>query len=386
MVHVVTIKNKVQLYKGEETATSIEMLELQEFGFTLVSQKDLYQVGDKALFIEPDFNLPYNNPLFDSFVKPGGDPKKSKLGKNGRIRAVKFNLHKGDNQPVYSNGILLSFDEVAKYVSGDLEDTTNVANQLGIYKYQEERDHVGGKIGNPQKERSYWPDQVYKTDEPNENKVRWNYPLHLVCQVKMDGSSITLLYKKGKATICSRNQVKPLTIKKQVGFDSSWWAWFKSWFGVDRVIYEEVENDSPFVQIGLPYLKKLVHYCENATEEMNKAIILRGELVGQGASGGSGNKNNLDAKLSPDIYFFGADYYIDGKAVRMPFENYYNLILDLGFPTPKIAFKRTFETREDLLNLCNSYFVHDPIEGIVARSLDGALSCKIMNLDYDAKK
>ena len=44
MIHVVTIKDKIQLYKGEEPANAIELIILEEFGFTLVSQKDLYQV------------------------------------------------------------------------------------------------------------------------------------------------------------------------------------------------------------------------------------------------------------------------------------------------------------------------------------------------------
>ena len=41
IVSIVTIKNKKPLFKGEESATSIELIELEEVGFDLVSQKDL---------------------------------------------------------------------------------------------------------------------------------------------------------------------------------------------------------------------------------------------------------------------------------------------------------------------------------------------------------
>ena len=48
MIHIVTIKEKIQLYKGEEPANAIELLSLVELGYELVSAKDRFQVGDKA--------------------------------------------------------------------------------------------------------------------------------------------------------------------------------------------------------------------------------------------------------------------------------------------------------------------------------------------------
>jgi len=58
MIHIVTIKQKIQLYKGEEPANAIELLSLSELGYELVSAKDRFKVGDKALLVEPDYNLP----------------------------------------------------------------------------------------------------------------------------------------------------------------------------------------------------------------------------------------------------------------------------------------------------------------------------------------
>ena len=50
-VSIVTVKSKIPLYKGEEAANAIELIELEEVGYELVAQKDLYQVGDKAILI-----------------------------------------------------------------------------------------------------------------------------------------------------------------------------------------------------------------------------------------------------------------------------------------------------------------------------------------------
>ena len=44
-VQIVTIKNRIPLYKGEEQSNAIEIVELEEVGYELVT--GLYQVGDK---------------------------------------------------------------------------------------------------------------------------------------------------------------------------------------------------------------------------------------------------------------------------------------------------------------------------------------------------
>jgi len=380
MIHIVTIKEKIQLYKGEEPANAIELLSLEEFGFQLVAQKDLYQIGDLAVFIEPDYNLPDNVPLFESYTKPFGDPKKSKLGSHNRIRAIKFNLHCGDGLPVYSNGILIPYDEAMSVLRfhkwGNLEEA---AKHLGIYKYEAPERNQGG-TGKSGASREF-PVGLYKTDEVNFNKVNWEFPMHLIGSCKYDGSSITILVKDGVGKICSRNLEKPITYLKKTGFKHGLWYKFLSYFGYDRGIYTMVDSESEFVKIGKPYLDKLVEYCT----ERKLSVALRGELVGQGASNGSGNKNNPHAKVEPTIYFYGADWFFS-SAERMTHEDYINLVVALGFQHPTIVFNQVFETREDLLKTCEEYFSNNMIEGIVVRSLDGKFSAKCMNLEYDSKK
>lgn len=378
MIHIVTIRQKIQLYKGEEPANAIEIVTLEELGYELVSAKDRFQVGDKALLVEPDYNLP-DTDFWKDWTAPNGDPKKSKLGSHNRIRAVKFNLHRGDNQPVYSNGILLRIDEVEGYAHVDLNDLGRLDQVLGIYKYEAPERNQGG-TGKSGASREF-PVGLYKTDEPNINKYNLPFPIQLVGSEKLDGSSITIYVKNGKAGICSRNLEKPLKYFKKTGFDKSWKAWFWSLFGYDRATYTEIESESEFVKVGKPYLDKLVEYCT----ERKLSVALRGELVGQGASNGSGNKNNPHAKVEPTIYFYGADWFFS-NAERMPHMEYIELVTALGFQHPTIVFNQVFESREELLKTCEEYFANNMIEGIVVRSLDGKWSSKCMNLEYDARK
>ena len=229
-IQIVTIKNKIPLFKGDEKAERIELIQLEENGFELVSQKDLYQVGDKAVYIQPDYCLS-DIPLFEGFIRPNdkdGNPDESKsmLGKVGglprRIRAKKFNFHRGDGNSVYSNGILLPYMEVNNYLNPENKDMLelwklDLTKLLGITKYEEpEKDALGNNIKGGSFIR--FPEGIIRTDEENFNNlihhVEKLLPCRLIGRQKIDGSSITLWYKNGKSGIASRNLGKPLTVKK----------------------------------------------------------------------------------------------------------------------------------------------------------------------------
>ena len=388
-VSIVTIKNKIPLFKKEEQANSIELIELEEVGNTLVAQKDLYQIGDKAIFIQPDFNLP-DNSLFESFYRPGGDPKKCLLGSNGRIKAKKFNLHIGDGLPVYSYGILLPYQEVHTFLGRPEKlEHLDLTTWLKITKWEEpDESYKSGVKGGQSRP---FPEGMYRTDEENINNL-WNnltYPIHLIGSEKIDGSSISLYYKNGKAGICSRNLDKPLIITKVTGKrNKTWLEKLMFWTKPDLKLYEEVESDSDFVRIGKPYLNVLIKYCEGNNEN----LVLRGELNGKGLKG-SGNKNNPSINLEPNVTFYGLDYYNTTtiKAFEENFEDTLNYLNDYSNGSPvfnrcKIVFNKTFNSKEELLTECNNYFKDNMIEGIVVRTLDSKFSAKIMNLVYDEKK
>lgn len=196
-VSIVVIREKQTLYKGDNPAERIELIKLEETDFDIVSQKDLYQVGDKAIYIQPDFCLS-DIPLFDGFIRPGGDESKSMLGKVGgqarRIRAKKFNFSKEPNgDVVYSNGILLPYNEVETYISAlmsrDIMDISNVdlTDMLDITKYEEPETASKGGL-NVNGCRSF-PDCIYKTDEDNYFNVsnKLQFPIKLIGTEKIDG-------------------------------------------------------------------------------------------------------------------------------------------------------------------------------------------------------
>lgn len=404
-VTIVTIKGKNQLFKKEEPANSIETIELHEVGFELVAQKGLYEMGDKAVYIQPDFCLS-DIPLFESYLRPNGDESKSMLGKvDGlprRIRAKKFTLSKEPNgDPVYSNGILLPLNEVENYLSQEYpgkdlfrqiykdnkEDT--LTKYLGITKYEEPEPVSKSGLRSGQTEGKF-PEGIYKTDEENINNL-WNhienkigYPIALVGTEKVDGSSITIgiTPKIPEGFICSRNLRKKLKINKVVGQrKQSVWEMIKSWFGVktDLNLYEEVQNDDDFVKFGIEYLNTLKY-----TGDTN--LIFRGELNG-GKLKGSGNRNNPASKLPANIKFFGVDVTDElGNAIRLPHSNFKSICNLLNFPMVDEVFHKEFSSKEELLLECNNYFKNNMIEGIVVRTPDGKFSAKVMNLEYDSKK
>jgi len=392
-VTIVTIKNKILLYKGEEQANAIEVIELEEVGYELVANKSLYQIGDKAVLIQPDYNLS-DISLFDSFIRPNGDESKSMLGKvegqPRRIRAKKFNLSKVPNgDPVYSNGILLPYSEVVGYTGTVILENVDLTSKLGITKYEEpEVTSKGGmKVGGAMK----FPNGIYKTDEENVNNL-WNhlenkigYPITLVGTEKVDGSSITIgiTPEIPEGFICSRNLRKKLTIKKVTGRrDKTAWETIKSWFGikVDLNTYEEVENDDDFVKYGKPYLDLIKQFRGKHN------LILRGELNG-GKLKGSGNKNNPASKENPNIKFFGMDKSdVNSNAYKLSYEKFRYNSIALGLPMVKEVFNKQFNSKEEILQECNQYFKQNMIEGIVIRTLDSKFSAKCMNLEYDSKK
>lgn len=401
---VFTVQNKVTLYKGEQEANSIELIELEEVGFMVVAQKNLYQIGDKVVLVQPDYNVS-DIPLFESYIRPNGDESKSMLGKvNGlprRIRAKKFNLSKEPNgTPVYSNGILLPISEVEDYLESkginfyigkgfgeiklSLEDLDlDLTESLGITKYEEpEYTSKGGvKVAGGIK----FPDGVYRTDEENINNL-WKeltYPITLVGTEKCDGSSISIgiTPQIPEGFICSRNMRKKLTIKKVVGRKKeTLWVKILSWFGygTDLNIYEEVESDDDFVKHGKPLLDHLINSGESN-------IILRGELNG-GNLKGSGNKNNPASKEPVNIKIFGIDRMVDNLAVKVSYEEFIDTTKRLGLTTVKEVFNQTFNSKEELVSVCEDYFKDNMIEGIVVRSLDSIFSAKFMNLKYDSLK
>ena len=166
-VQKVTIRSTAVLYKNGEPANAIELVQFnfsdgEECGFTIVSRKGLYEVGDNAYYFQPDYCLS-ENALFADFIEPEGNPSKSRLGKQNRIRAIKFNfsLSEFTNDPIYSVGILMPENEVLAYLRSQEKHEGSLSERLGVFKYEEpEKSGSGMAAGD-------FPSFMYKTDEDN---------------------------------------------------------------------------------------------------------------------------------------------------------------------------------------------------------------------------
>jgi hypothetical protein len=274
----------------------------------------------------------------------------------------------------------LTIEEVEGYALVDLDNLGDLASVLGIYKYQEPEPNSSSPKG--RKAAKSFPSFLYRTDEPRIENCNWHFPLQLIGSEKLDGSSITLFFRQGEFGICSRNVNLSLTEEKVIDRKNDWWSRILAFFGKDINIYDTFPSENPFVVVGLPYLNKLVEYCTKQGIDM----ALRGELVGYGASAGSGNKNNPHSQVEPTIYFYGADFFYNGVAQKMPHLEYIGNIVGFGFEHPRIVFNQSFDSLEDLKKACNNYFSNNVIEGIVVRDPLSKLSAKVMNNEYDSKK
>lgn len=388
-VHIVTVSHILPLFKKEEEANAIEVIRLEGMDFDIVAQKGRFAIGDKAVYIMPDFNIS-DTPLFEFFIRPNGDPKKSRLGANYRVRASKFNLHIGDYEQVYSNGILFKMDEVEQYLQEPVQEKLDLDKLLGVTKFEEPESTDGNVVS--KKSGNEYPTGIYKTGETNfkarSGMLNRLLPCRLVGTLKVDGSSITFGRKDDKTFIASRKLVKPLEVK-QLDYINPLTFWQKVGSFLlskkyDNRVFKMVANDDTFVKMAKPFVN--IMYDLGLDD-----ILFRGELNGQGLKG-SGNKKNPSRNDKPNIKVYGADIIIDDKATRLSWDEVHLLIDKMNcnrntkIETVPIIFDQVFNTKEELETACKTYFKTNLVEGIVIRGVDVDYSAKYMNPVYDSQK
>jgi len=420
IVEIVTITNLVPVFKEGAEANAIQVAKFSfdnggECGFNVIAQKGLYEIGSKAIYIQPDYCLSENE-LFNSFIAPGGDPKKSRLGKQNRIRAIKFNFSfEGSNDPIYSNGVLLPLEEVESFIGKDTEGI-DLSEELGVTKYEEPETAGSGLIAGD------FPSFMYKTDEQNINNIVDHVKKiisegqELGITIKRDGSSHTTYFKKEGddyiSGVCSRSQEKKMDqtfVTDYLDEDKNpYHRYFdkdtmtKGWFcdelsqfrqddemdGFEAITKEvkdswiELATDSGLLERGLVYCKE--HGLE---------LSFRGEIIGSGLKG-SGNKVNPDANDKQKLVLFGIDDLSEGFSKRINYSSPHNLrdiskILGIDYTESLVVNPKTYE---ELIDICEDIFKKEKtegriIEGVVVRTMyTNDLSCKVMNGDYDSRK
>lgn len=435
IVEIVTITNLIPVFKEGAEANAIQVAKFSfdnggECGFNVIAQKDLYEIGSKAIYIQPDYCLSENE-LFMSFIAPGGDAKRSRLGKQNRIRAIKFNFSfEGSNDPIYSNGVLLPLEEVEAFLfegdenycfysdmpSPEAYRELDLAEELGVTKYEEPETAGSGLIAGD------FPSFMYKTDEQNINNIVDHVKKIISeCQelgiaIKRDGSSHTTYIKlEGedyKSGVCSRSQEKKMDqtfVTEYLDEDKNLYhryfdkdtmtkGWFcdeLSQFREDDEMYgfeaitKEVKDSWIELATNSGLLERGLAYCK----EHRLQLAFRGEIIGQGLKG-SGNKVNPDSNEKQKLVLFGIDDLSEGFSKRINYSSPHNLrdvsnILGIEYTDSMVVKPNTYE---ELITICEDIFRTEKsksriIEGVVVRTMyTNDLSCKVMNSEYDSRK
>jgi hypothetical protein len=125
-VDLVTIERFIPIFKEGVPANAIEVARVkgsdgESIQYDIVVGKGLHEIGGKGIYIQPDYTIPLNE-LFLEYHAPFGEPKNSRLGKKGRVRAIKFNLSfEGSTERIYSNGILLPWSNFIDWLNVELD-------------------------------------------------------------------------------------------------------------------------------------------------------------------------------------------------------------------------------------------------------------------------
>ena len=436
-VEIVMVEKLIPIFKDGTEANAIQVARVKEIDgesceFNIVVGKGLYEVGEKVVYIQPDYCVP-DNDSFSEYWRPGGDEKKSRLGKKGRLRALKFNFQfEGKTDPIYSNGIIIPVhivmteEVVAESVRLELENQEfELQTLLGVTKYVADDSIEGSQ--NAGLNQGDFPHFMYKTDEPRIENLKshvnkcYNEGIVLSGTLKRDGSSISLYCRRNPISteelsygVCTRNQEKKLdqlVVTGYIGeggvhlrqhFDKE--KFTKGWMNdVTGEFFTTQEAQEKFLSIETEvcdswvdtvkkhgYLDKLIEYC--TLHDMQ--LALRGELIGAGNKG-SGNKLNEDAKNSESkVVWFGIDDLSSGHSERIDYSSPYNLknfceACELEYTTE--IFEGVFNY-DMLIEKCEHDFnvikekTGQIVEGIVIRSkYSNSMSVKYINNEYDSK-
>jgi hypothetical protein len=248
-VSIVTIEELLPIYKDGVPANAIEVAKIKDaegvyIQYDVVVGKGLHQIGGKGVYIQPDYTIPMNR-LFVEYHAPQGDPKKSKLGKKGRIRAIKFNLNfEGSTDPIYSYGILLPWADFFDFYRTSIEpnivlsaeektakfDDIKIPNVstdgtfvgfsfdspdfpfqeiLGVEKYVAD-DNLDGSQPAGMIKRDF-PSFMYKTDEETIQNHRKE-----IDRAYRDGEELSFTQKRDGSSLTEYFRINPISDPNQV--------------------------------------------------------------------------------------------------------------------------------------------------------------------------
>lgn len=415
-IDIVDIIGFEPLYREGEEANAIQLINFNfsdgtRCGFNVVAQRGLYNIGSKAIYIQPDYMLSDEITLFDSFTKPNGIKANSRLGKNNRIRSIKFRFSKNKEteENTYSTGILIPYEEVCEFLSVEDLEGIDLMDKLKVSKINEAE-----LLGN-------LPSYIYSSDEENilnsinEIEKAIERKLTFGLTTKRDGGSISVAVKKNdysdfEASVCSRltTRTKYTDIIDYLIYNGIKYRIKNNKGDNEKVLISEEKqvipyddnvksNSEVFYKEDLYYkvahesglVERAIEYCEKHDIELN----FRGELLGKGSIG-SDSKINYDRMSDTHIVLYGIDDLSSGFAKRCNYSDIHNLKKvsdEIGYTMTEVT-TITVSSYDELISICDSYIKNEEndgrvIEGIIVRSNeDNSISLKYMNDEYDSKK
>lgn len=307
-------------------------------GWWIVVRKGEFKVGDKAVYIEIDSNLPHREP-FMHMEKHDFKVKTAKIGK------------------VFSQGLLVSLESCG--LDSAIDIGTFLTDQLEITYGDDTSDDIDLGLDEA------YPFWIHKTDEERIENLPSYFSASPVdkwiATEKIDGTSATfgLLKDQNNGTyeycICSH--------RKRIKLDSA------------------KPDDQIYLQIGERYgiAEKLKELLEMKGSQC-QFVIIQGEIYGKKIQ-----KRNYDR--DPDIMAFNLIYgFNDGSTTRLNPIELHEIIDKVNIPAVPIV-DTEYTLPEDINALRE--FVHGasaldgkPREGIVFRSYDGDTSFKCVDPAY----
>ena len=175
-------------------------------GWQVVVQKDLYNEGDKIVFITIDSIVPRCQ--WSEFLADKNNPDKPIRIKNIKLRGE------------YSSGLVIPLKEFPDQFTETTVVGEDLTELLGVRKYVKEIPaHLAGEsIGDFPTHLASKTDEDNGLNDPDLVKQVFDSDTEITITQKLDGSSITLIVENGELTqVCSRNLSKKETEK------SSFW-------------------------------------------------------------------------------------------------------------------------------------------------------------------
>jgi RNA ligase (TIGR02306 family) len=172
-----------------EGADKIELATV--LGWDVIVLKGSYQIGDRCIFIPIDTVADLTKPWFGML-------------KDTRIKTIRL-------RGVYSQGLTVHPNQVDFELPTEIG--TDVADSTGVSKYEKDTNiAIEGPRHNRQSLFTSFPTSIIsKTDEDNlRSRKQCLEELRgrsIYISKKMDGCSMTLIWKQGQFTLCSRNIV-----------------------------------------------------------------------------------------------------------------------------------------------------------------------------------